>query len=87
MSRSNDVNLNEKVRIYHHGQHLQFRKRSSILKLQTPQGIVEGHSECAKALESNVSDHLSNPALLDPLAQDILLNEVDVALLKRTIGN
>ena len=79
MSRSNDVNFNEKVRIYHHGQHLQFRKRSSILKLQTPKGIVEGHSECAKALKSNVSNHLSNPALLNPLAQEILLNEVDVS--------
>ena len=77
MSRSNDVSLNEKVRIYHHGQHLQFRKRSSILKLQTLQGIVEVHLECARALESNISNHLTNPALLDPLAQEILQNEVD----------
>ena len=40
LSRSNDLNSNEKVRVYHHGQHLQFRKRSSILQLQTPTGIV-----------------------------------------------
>ena len=79
MSRSSDVNLNEKVCIYHHGQHLQFRKRSSILKLQTPQGIVEGHTECAKALESNVSNHLTNPADLDPRAQEILLKEVEIS--------
>ena len=38
MSRSEDIKLNEKVRIYHHGQHRQFRKRSSILKLLTAEG-------------------------------------------------
>ena len=54
-------------------------KRSSILRLQTPQGIVEGHGECAKALESNVTNHLSNPAALDPVAQELLLNEVEVS--------
>mgnify|MGYP002637546871 FL=1 len=55
LSRSNDLNLNEKVRIYHHGQHQQFIKRSATLQLQTPAGIVTGHLECAKALEDNVT--------------------------------
>ena len=77
LSRSNDLNLNEKVWVFHHGQHLQFRKRSSFLQLQTPAGIVTGHSDCAKALENNVTDHLLNQADLDPLAQEILLNEVE----------
>ena len=77
LSRSNDLNLNEKVRIYHHGQHQQFIKRSSILQLQTPAGLVSGHLDCAKALEDNVTDHLTNHADLDPLAQDILLSEVE----------
>ena len=76
LSRSNDLNLNEKVRIYHHDQHQQFIKRSSILQLQTPAGLVSGHLECAKALEDNVTDHLTNEADLDPLAQQILLSEV-----------
>ena len=79
MSCSQDVNLNENVRIYHHSQHLQFRKRSSIFRLQTSQGIVEGHGECAKALESNISSHLSKPADLDPVAQELLLEEVEVS--------
>ena len=77
LSRSNDLNLNEKVRIYHHGQHQQFRKRSSILQLQTPAGIVSGHLDCAKALEDNVTEHLTNHTNLNPLAQGILLNEVE----------
>ena len=77
LSRSNDLNLNEKVRVYHHGQHLQFRKRSSILQLQTPTGIVSGHKDCAEALENNVFIHLTNTADLDHLSQDILLKEVD----------
>ena len=69
LSRSNDLNLNEKVRIYHHGQHHQFRKRLSILQLQTP----HGYSDCAKALENKVFNHQTNSADLDPLAQEILL--------------
>ena len=77
LSRSNDMNLNEKVRVYHHGQHLQFRKRSSILQLQTPKGIVSGHSDCAEALENNVFNHLTNTADLDHLSQNVLLQEVE----------
>ena len=77
MSRSEDIKLNEKVRIYHHGQHRQFRKRSSILKLLTAEGPVDGHKACASALEANVASHLLNPAPLDPLAQEILLAEVE----------
>ena len=79
LSRSNDVNLNEKVRVYHHGQHQQFRKRSSILQLQTPKGIVSGHNDCAEALETNVFNHLTNTADLHHLSQDVLLDEVEVS--------
>ena len=77
MSRSEDLGLNEKVRIFHHSQHQQFRKRSYILKLSTPQGVVTGHDACALALESNVADHLFNQADLLPAAQEILLKEID----------
>ena len=77
MARSDDINLHEKVCIYHHGQHKQFRKRSSILKLMTNDGIVNGHEACALALEANVASHLLHPAPLDPHAQDILLAEVE----------
>ena len=77
ISRSEDLNLSEKFWLYHHGQHRQFRKRSSILKLLTAEGPVEGHKPCASALEANVASHLINPAPLDPLAQEILLAEVE----------
>ena len=46
---------------------------------QIPQGIVEGLVECAKALEQNVTNNLTNLAPLDPLAQEILLKEVEVS--------
>ena len=36
LSRTNDMNLNEKVRIFHHDLHRKFKQRSAILKLQTP---------------------------------------------------
>ena len=77
MARAHDTNLNEKVSIYHHGLHDQFRKRSSILKLETESGIKTGHDECAKALEDNVAAHLLNPADLSHEAQELLLNEVE----------
>ena len=69
MARTQDTTMNEKVRIYHHGLHPQFRKRSSITRLETETGIKEGHNECAKALEDNVAKHLLNPAHLDPACQ------------------
>ena len=78
MSRSQDINLSEKVRIYHHELHKTFCKNLSILKLQTLLGILEGHPACAKALEDNVAAHLLNPAPLNPLAQAILLSEVEL---------
>ena len=77
LSNSEDLGLNEKVRIFHHSQHQQFQKRSSILKLSTPQGVVTGHDACALALESNVADHLLNQVDLLPAAQEILLKEIE----------
>ena len=76
-SRARDINENEKVRIYHHGLHAKFLKKSSILRLQTTSGIVEGHDACTKALEDNVADHLLTPAPLNTQAQNLLLAEVD----------
>ena len=36
LSRSEDINLGEKVCIYHHGLHKSLKKISTILKLSTP---------------------------------------------------
>ena len=77
LSRAHDINLNEKVRIYHHDLHRKFKHKTAILKLQTPSGIVEGHNACADAVEKSVADHLLHPANLDPAAQDLLLQEVE----------
>ena len=77
LSRSHDINLNEKVRIYHHDLHRKLKQKSAILKLQTPLGIVEGHHACAEAVEKSVADHLLHPANLNPAAQDLLLQEVE----------
>ena len=76
-SRSDEVSMNEKVRIYHHDLHKKHLKRSSILKLQTEAGLVEGHEECAAYLESQVAELLAHPALFDQAARDVLLGEVD----------
>ena len=68
--------MNEKVRIYHHI-HKKHVKRSSILKLQTEEGLVEGHSECAAFIESQVGHLLLNPGVLDMAAREVMLQEVD----------
>ena len=70
--------MNEKVRIYHHYLHTKKHlKRSSILKLETEVGLKEGHQQCASYLEQQVADLLTNPALLDQAARDVLLEEVE----------
>ena len=69
--------MDEKVRIYHHDLHRKHLKRSSILKLQTEAGLLEGHEQCSSYLEQQVADLLTHPALLDPGAQEVLLGEVE----------
>ena len=52
-------------------------KHSSILELETKVGLKEGHQQCASYLEQQVADLLTNPALLDQAARDVLLEEVE----------
>ena len=75
-ARSDEMDSSEKVRIYHHELHAKHIKKSSILKLVTENGTIEGHDECAKYLEKAVGDLLLHPAELDVVAQDSLLREV-----------
>ena len=75
-ARVEDVQLSEKVRIFHHEQHKKHCKRSSILKLQTPEGLLEGHSACSDFLQKEASNLLLTQAKLDPFAQEALLAEV-----------
>ena len=76
-SRSDEISSNETVRIYHHELHKKHVKRSSILKLQSENGLLEGHQECASYLEEQVGDLLLHPAGVDQVARDIMLNEVE----------
>ena len=75
-SRTDDVQKSEKIRIYHHDIHQKLIKKSAILKLDTDDGLLEGHDKCSKYLEDSVADLLLHPALLDPAAQEVLLSEV-----------
>ena len=75
-SRVKEYQGNEKSTIYHHELHKRKLKRTSILKLQTKEGIVEGHEACAAYLEHTVEDLLLHPARLDYQAQQALLAEV-----------
>ena len=76
-SRVDDVQQSEKVRIFHHEIHQKHVKRSAILKLKTDDGLLEGHKACSDFLHKNVADLLLHPAVLDPVAQHALLQEVD----------
>ena len=75
-SRIQEFQENERSTLYHHEIHKKIVKRTSILKLLTDRGMIEGHEECASFLESTVEDLLLHQAQLDPLAQEVLLAEV-----------
>ena len=75
-SRTDEIETSEKVRIYHHELHAKHIKRSSILKLKTEKGLLEGHTACVQYLEQAVGKLLLHPANLDVDAQDALLKEV-----------
>ena len=45
-SRVQEITQDEKVRIYHHELHSKHIKKSSILKLNTEEGMLEGHDAC-----------------------------------------
>ena len=85
-SRIDEYQQDEKTRIYHHDLHKKKVKRSSILKLQTPEGILEGHDACAGYLEGVVAELLLNPALLDQAAQAALLEEVEPVFTEAGFG-
>ena len=76
-ARTDEVTSNERVRIYHHALHKTSIKRSSILKLDTEHGILEGHAQCSAYLEDQVSHLLLSHHVIDPAARDIMLAEVD----------
>ena len=76
-SRADDVQQSEKIRIYHHDIHQKLIKKSAIMKLDTNEGLLEGHEACSQYLENTVADLLLQPAMLDPVAQRVLLEEVE----------
>ena len=75
-SRSDEVDNHESVRMYHHELHSKHLKRSSILKLNTEAGLLEGHAACSQYLEKAVGNLLLHPAVLDEDAQSRLIKEV-----------
>ena len=72
-SRATEFQTNEKVTIYHHEVHKKLIKKSSILKLDTPNGLIEGHDKCAEYLENEVKSLLLVDAGLSLKAQEKLL--------------
>ena len=76
-SRTDELNESENVRIYHHELQRKRIKRSSILKLETGAGMLEGHQACADYLEQTVEDMMLHPAELYQASQEYLLSEVD----------
>ena len=75
-SRVQEYQMSEQTRIYHQELHQKHNRKSSILKLKTDSGIIEGHGPCAEYVENLVADLLLKQAELDKKTQDILLNEL-----------
>ena len=76
-SRVDDIQVSEKVCIYHHEIHKKNCKKSSILKLSTDLGLLEGHTACSNYLQNALETLLQHPAKLNKEAQEILLGEID----------
>ena len=72
-----EIRESEKIRIYHHEIHKKNIKQSSILKLQTEDELLEGHSACANYMEGLVGELLLQPHNRDPVCESILLEEVE----------
>ena len=72
----NDLDTLGKNRNYHHSLYQKSCKKSSILRLQTDVGLIEGDKACAEYLVQSVASHLLQTANLDHVAQQILLSEV-----------
>ena len=79
-SRVDEFQEAEQTRVYHHEIHKKHLKKSSILKLMTESGLIEGHELCAQYLENLVADLLLKPAVLDNDAQHTLLAELDAVV-------
>ena len=75
-TKTDEVNINESVRLHHHSLHKKNLKKSSILRLQTENGIIEGHEKCCEYLEKQVEDLLLRRHPVDPAARNVLLQEV-----------
>ena len=76
-SQVEEHQTSENVRVYHHDLHRKRIKKTSILKLETAEGILEGHDKCAEYLEKVVEDLLLTPEELNHAAQQALLDEVE----------
>ena len=75
-AKAKEISDHESIRIYHHGLHARHLKMTSILKLSTENGFLEGHSACANFLEKSVGDLLLSHPALNEHAQKLLLSEV-----------
>ena len=82
-ARADEIESSESVRIYHHELHKKHLKRTSILKLDTGDKILEGHAECANFLENSVADLLLNQASLCNVSQEELLKDVQPVFTKK----
>ena len=81
-SRIEEVTESEKVTIYHHKLHQKHIKKTSILKLQDGDTLLEGHASCSRFLENSVSDLLLAPAELSHEAQETLPQDVDTVFMQ-----
>ena len=75
LSKTEEIDHHESVRIHHHELHAKQIKKTSITKLQVGNQVLQGHDQCARYLEQSVAELLLHPAELDEMSQDNLLQE------------
>ena len=76
-ARRDEFVPSEATRIYHHELHKKYIRKSSIVLLDTEDGLLEGHTACAAYLHKKVQELLCHPAELNSDAQNSLLSLVN----------
>ena len=76
LNKQFDLEHGESQRLYHHDLVKKHEKKRRILRLDTPDGPIQGHQEVAKYLEKTVEELFLSPLSEDVTAEQALLNEV-----------
>ena len=73
----NEITEADSVNIHHYEIHQKRNVKSDILKLETEEGVIEGHGDCSNFLINQTAAVMEIDTILDVNSQNYLLNFVE----------